>query len=191
MEIVNEMAVDNVGVSREIYTAFWEQFLECCEGEEERVPRLRPDFGNAEWQAVGRIWVKGLIDHGVMPVQLSKAFILACTHGIDCVDEAVLMSSFLNYLPLVERSAVERALKGLIDENNEDDLLDLFTRMGSHSLPSKNSFKEAIQTMAHKAILQEPKFVIDCLTPPMQSQMFQTNPVCWPCMSLNSQQGNE
>ena len=78
-----------------------------------------------------------------------------------------MITSFLNYLPSVERSAVERALKGSIDEDNEEDLLDLFTRMGSHSLPSKDAFKEAIETMAHKAILQEPKFVIDSFTIPM------------------------
>ncbi|XP_034029739.1 uncharacterized protein LOC117513601 [Thalassophryne amazonica] len=167
MVIVNEKAVDDDGVSREIYTAFWEQFLDYCEGEDERVPRLRPDFWDSEWQAVGRIWVKGLLDHGVLPVRLCKAFILACIHGIDYVDEDILMSSFLNYLPLVERSAVESALHGTMDDSNEDDLMDLFTRMGSHSLPPKNNFKAAIETMAHKAILQEPKYVIDCFAIPM------------------------
>lgn len=61
MDFVNEKAIDDAGVSREVYIAFWEQFLEQCEGETERVPRLRPDFCEAEWQAVGRIWTKGLL----------------------------------------------------------------------------------------------------------------------------------
>lgn len=77
MEFVNENAVDDAEVSREVYTAFWDQFLEQCEGEDERVPTLRPDFSEAEWGAVGRIWVKGLLDLGVLPVRLSSAFILA------------------------------------------------------------------------------------------------------------------
>lgn len=118
-------------MSREIYTAFWEQFLEQCEGETERVPRLRPDFGEDEWQAIGRIWVKGLLDHGVFPVRLSKAFILACIHGIDSGDPDILMTSFLNYLPPLERAAVDKALQGSMEESDEEDLLDLFTRMGS------------------------------------------------------------
>ncbi len=58
MEFVNKKAVDDAGVSREVYTAFWDQLLEQCEGEDERVPRLRPDFSEAEWEAIGRIWVK-------------------------------------------------------------------------------------------------------------------------------------
>lgn len=167
MNFVNEKAIDDAGVSREVYTAFWEQFIEQCEGETERVPRLRPDFSEAEWQAVGRIWVKGLVDHGVMPVKLSMAFILACISGIDSVDTDILMSSFLNYLLPTERSAVEKALQGTMEESDEEDLFDLFSRMGSHFLPPKNSMKSAIETMAHKAILQEPKYIVDCFSTPM------------------------
>ncbi|XP_038148341.1 uncharacterized protein LOC119788216 [Cyprinodon tularosa] len=172
MDFVNEKAIDDAGVSREVYTAFWEQFLEQCEGETERVPRLRPDFSEAEWQAVGRIWVKGFVDHGVMPVKLSMAFILACINGIDHVDTDILMSSFLNYLPPIERSAVEKALQGTLDESDQEDLLDLFTRMGSHFLPPENNMKPAIELMAHKAILQEPKFIVDCLSTPMSLVRF-------------------
>ncbi|CAJ1057723.1 uncharacterized protein LOC119795027 [Xyrichtys novacula] len=167
MDFINEKAVDDAGVSREVYTAFWEQFLEQCEGETERVPRLRPDFSEAEWQAIGRIWVKGFLDHGVMPAKLSMAFILACITGIESVDTDILMSSFLNFLPPIERSAVENALRGRIEEGDQEDLLDLFTRMGSHILPPENSMKSAIEIMAHKAILQEPKYVIDCFSTPM------------------------
>ncbi|ROL53113.1 hypothetical protein DPX16_0486 [Anabarilius grahami] len=112
MEFVNESAVDDAGVSREVYTAFWDQFIEQCEGEDERVPRLRPEV---EWEAVGRIWAR----------------------------------------------------QGTLEECDEEDLLDLFTRMGSHCIPPKNTMEVAIQTMAHKAILQEPKYIIDCFSKTM------------------------
>ncbi|KAI7814465.1 hypothetical protein IRJ41_018701 [Triplophysa rosa] len=116
MDFVNESAVDDAGVSREVYTAFWDQFLEQCEGEDERIPRLRPDFSEVEWEAVGRIWDP----------------------------------------------------QGTLEECDEEDLLDLFTRMGSHCIPPKNNMEVAIQTMAHKAILQEPKYIIDCFSKTMQ-----------------------
>lgn len=164
MEFKNEMAVDSNGVSREVYTAFWEQFLEQCEGEEERVPRLRPDFSEAQWQAVGRIWAKGLKDHGVIPVRLSKAFILACIHGVDSVDSTVLMSSCFMFLSDGERIVVEKALQGSLEESEKEDLLDLFSRMGSHCLPSEQVTQLTIETMAHKALLQEPKYIIDCFS---------------------------
>ncbi len=105
--------------------------------------------------------MKGLLDLGVLPVRLSSAFIFTCMHGIDSVNDDVLMSSFHNYLSLTERTAVAKACQGTLEECDEDDLLDLFSRMGSHCIPPKNTMKVAFQTMAHKAILQEPKYVID------------------------------
>ncbi|XP_051788961.1 uncharacterized protein LOC127529438 [Erpetoichthys calabaricus] len=162
IEFVCEKAIGDHGVSREAYIAFWEEFMEQCEGEEERVPRLRPDYSEKEWQAVGRIWSKGYVDHGIIPVRLSQAFVFACIQGIDAVDESLLMSSFLKYLSSAEQECIEKALQGNMDEINKEDLIDLLTRMGSHNLPPQDNMQSAILTMAHKDLLQEPKFIIDC-----------------------------
>ncbi|XP_013888865.1 uncharacterized protein LOC106536203 [Austrofundulus limnaeus] len=161
MELTNEKAFDSDGVSREVYSAFWEHFLEQCEGEDERVPRLRPDFTEKHWQAVGRVWLKGYLDHNIIPIQLSPAFILACFQGVNSVDTELLMMSFSKFLSAPERVAVDRALQGNMDEDAEEDLLDLFSRIGSHSLPSKENLQASLSTIAHKVLLQEPKFVID------------------------------
>lgn len=106
-----------------------------------------------EWMHGRR--AEGFCDRGVMPVRLSTSFILACIHGIDSVDGDILMTSFLDFLPPVKRSAVEKALQGTMEESDEEELLDIFTRMGSHFLPPNNNMKPAVETMAHKAILQE------------------------------------
>lgn len=71
------------------------------------------------------------------------------------------LMSFARFLSVTERASVEKALHGNMDESDEEDLLDLFSRMGSHCLPSKDNLRAAILTMAHKALL-EPKFIIDC-----------------------------
>ncbi|XP_019119966.2 uncharacterized protein LOC109139782 [Larimichthys crocea] len=81
MEFTNQKAVDSDGVSREVYSTFWENFLEQCEGEDERVPRLRPDYSEKEWQALGRVWLKGYLDHKIIPIRLSPSFVLACCQG--------------------------------------------------------------------------------------------------------------
>lgn len=162
MELTNEQALDSAGVSREVYSTFWENFLQQCEGEDERVPRLRPDYTEKEWQAVGRVWLKGYLDHNIIPIRLSPAFTLACCQGVSSVDELLLIMSFDRFLSVAERASVEKALQGNMDETDEEDLLDLFSRMGSHCLPSKDNLRASILTMAHKALLQEPKFIIDC-----------------------------
>ncbi|XP_061757341.1 uncharacterized protein LOC133553304 isoform X2 [Nerophis ophidion] len=162
MEFTNEKAMDSDGVSREAYSAFWDHFLDQCEGEDERVPRLRPDYSEKKWQALGRVWLKGYLDHKILPIRLSPAFVLACCKGVSSVDEELLMMSFARFLSENERVSLEKALQGTIDETVEEDLLDVFSRMGSHCLPPKNNLRAAILTMAHKALLQEPKFIIDC-----------------------------
>lgn len=50
-------------------------------------PRLRPDYCEKEWQAVGRVWLKGFLDHNIIPIRLSPAFTLACCQGVSSVDE--------------------------------------------------------------------------------------------------------
>ncbi|XP_023810815.1 uncharacterized protein LOC111948006 isoform X1 [Oryzias latipes] len=162
MDLNNEKGFDSDGVSREVYSAFWELFLEQCEGEEERVPRLRPDFTQEHWEAVGRVWLKGYLDHGIIPIQLSPAFVLAFCQGVSSVDEERLMMSFNTFISGPERMAVEKALQNNMDETVEEDLLDLFSRMGSHCLPSGDHLRASLLTMAHKVLLQEPKFIIDC-----------------------------
>ncbi|KAF6729949.1 hypothetical protein FQA47_008711 [Oryzias melastigma] len=162
MDLKNEKAYDSDGVSREVYSAFWELFLEQCEGEEERVPRLQPEFTQEHWKAVGRIWLKGYQDHGIIPIHLSPASVLACCQGVSSVDEELLMMSFNRFISEPERMAVDKALQNNMDDTTEEDLLDLFSRMGSHSLPSKDNLQASLLTMAHKVLIQEPKFIIDC-----------------------------
>ncbi|KAA0702524.1 hypothetical protein E1301_Tti020935 [Triplophysa tibetana] len=44
IEFINENAIDDDGVSRELYTAFWEDFLTQCEGEASVVSELTNDL---------------------------------------------------------------------------------------------------------------------------------------------------
>ncbi|MED6237351.1 hypothetical protein ATANTOWER_023303 [Ataeniobius toweri] len=45
-----------------------------------------------------------------------------------------------------------------MDEDAEEEL---FPRMGSHSVPTKESLQAFLSTIVHKVLLQEPKLVID------------------------------
>ena len=47
-----------VMVCQEKYSALWENFLEPYKGEYYQIPRLKSDYSEKEWQAVGRIWLK-------------------------------------------------------------------------------------------------------------------------------------
>lgn len=136
--------------------------MELCEGEDERVPRLQPDYSEKKWEALGRVYLKLYLDHKIIPLRLSPAFVLACCQKLTSVDEDLLMTSFARFLSESERASLEKAMQGNMDDDVIEDMLDISSRMGSHSLPSQGNLQAVILKLAHKALLQEPKYIIDC-----------------------------
>lgn len=59
---------------------------------------------------------------------------------------------------------MEKGLDGELEEDEEENVLDLFSRMDAHSIPSQENIRPTIQIMAHKAKLREPKYIIDCFS---------------------------
>ena len=71
------MAKDAGGLLRDLLSEFWTSFYDVCTlGREAKVPSLSHDFGNAEWEAVGRVLVYGYRETGYCPVMLAKSFML-------------------------------------------------------------------------------------------------------------------
>lgn len=70
------------------------------------------------------------------------------------------MISFAKFLTMTGQGSVKQALQGNRDENDEEDLMDLFTRMGSHCLLSKDNIQTTV-FMSHKTLLLDPKLIIN------------------------------
>ncbi|XP_057309778.1 uncharacterized protein LOC130647812 [Hydractinia symbiolongicarpus] len=85
------------GVSRDVYSSFWRDVSDSLFiGEKERVPYVRHDLYKAEWEAIGKIILKGYVDTQYFPILISKAFLEFCLFGE--VSNEVLLESFSNYL---------------------------------------------------------------------------------------------
>ena len=85
-EIINERGTleqgVGIGVTREVYTLFWNEFANSMTiGERERVPFVRHDHFVEEWNAIGRILVKGFESVSYFPLFISKAFLGYCLFG--------------------------------------------------------------------------------------------------------------
>ena len=64
------------GVSRDIITEFWNLFfILAAVGASEKVPTIRHDFQNGEWEAIARILVYGYTREGHISIELSPAFL--------------------------------------------------------------------------------------------------------------------
>ena len=85
------MDVEN-GVSRDVYTRFWKEAASwLLVGETERVPYVWHDLFKYEYEAIGKILLKGYIDTGYFPVILSKASVLYTLFGEVSVDDLLLL----------------------------------------------------------------------------------------------------
>ncbi|MGH0170085.1 UNVERIFIED_CONTAM: hypothetical protein FKN15_070349 [Acipenser sinensis] len=164
IEFVDEAGSDVSGISRDAYSAFWEAFFQnCAEGEYEHVPALYPEYGKAEWEAVGRILLKGYLDQSYFPIQLSLAFAVGLVYGESEITPGILMASFLRYIAPFEKDIITSALDGSIGADDQDELLDILSRMGCHTVPSHDSMKGTILQVAHKQLIQEPKYALEVM----------------------------
>ncbi|KAK0149851.1 hypothetical protein N1851_009401 [Merluccius polli] len=147
---IDEMGADADGVSRDVYAAFWTEFLDCAaEGADE------------EWKSVGRILAKGLKDHGYIPFRLAQAFTAAVIFGEHFVSPDLLFDSLMLYLSQSERDLLSTALQEAVVGDDEEELLDLMDRMGVRTVPTQDNLRAVLVQVAHKQMIQHPKYVLD------------------------------
>nr|XP_054594315.1 uncharacterized protein LOC129161848 [Nothobranchius furzeri] len=159
---IDEKGADADGISRDVYSAFWTEFLDClAEGQDMRVPLLTPKWQEEEWKSVGRILVKGFQDHGYFPCRLAPAFTVALVFGEHSVSPDLLFESLLSYISPEERDLVNKALLDDLLGDEHDELIDLLDRMGAKSIPTRENLKAELLNVAHKLIIQQPKYALD------------------------------
>lgn len=125
-----------------------------------RVPVLSTKRKAEEWKCIGRI--KGFQDY--FPCRLAQAFTVALLFGEQSVTPDLLFESFLLYLSKEDRDLVNKALQEDLDDEEKDELTDLLDRMGVQSVPTKLKLKATLLSVAHKLIIQQPKYALDKLS---------------------------
>lgn len=159
---IDEKGADADGVARDVYAAFWGEFVNsAAEGADMRVPSLTPKWQEEEWRAIGRILAKGFIDQGYFPLRLASAFTTALIFGEHAVSTDLLFESLLLYLGRCDRDLVTTALKGNIDSDGQDELIDLLDRLGVTVVPTQDNLKAVLLQAAHKLFIQKPKYALD------------------------------
>ena len=147
------------GVILDCLVEFWSEFFErCTTGVTHKVPYLRHDFRANEWKACARVFLFGFINWKYIPVSLSSIF-LKSVLGMSC--EQNLVEHFLHYIGRSEKDTLEQAMKEYSSVDN-DDLMDVLDSHNCKKLPTACTITELVKEIAHKELVQEPMFVIDC-----------------------------
>lgn len=94
-------------------------------------------------------------------MRLAPAFTTALIFGEHAVSNDILFESMLLYLSQCERDLITTALQEDIDSVGQDELLDLLDRLGVKMVPSRENLKAVLLQVAHKQIIQEPKYALD------------------------------
>ncbi|KAK3101443.1 hypothetical protein FSP39_005144 [Pinctada imbricata] len=166
-----EETAEGTGVLRDILTEFWETFyVKCCDGANIKIPILRHDMGECEWTSVARIFVEGYKILKFFPIQISPLFLEDCVYGF-CPEG--LITEFLEYIPESERRILRQAIDDIQTVASEDSLSDLIDILETHEcriFPTEANITAIIHEIAHKEIIQEPKFVSDCWSKIMQPE---------------------
>lgn len=143
------------GVSRDVYSSFWQDVSDAFfVGEKERVPYVRHDLYVKEWEAIGKIILKGYIDTEYFPTFLSKAFLVFCLHSE--VSDDLLVASFLNYLSTDERTMLQNVLKTKdIEILNSDEFLEFKEQFGCKTHVKAENLERVVIEIARQEIIQK------------------------------------
>ncbi|KAK6181993.1 hypothetical protein SNE40_009766 [Patella caerulea] len=166
-------AGEGSGVFKDCITEFWTSFYENCTiGSNFKIPFLRHDFQLEEWQSVARIIHKGFEECDYVPISLSKVFLEEAIYGKMVSD---LFEDYMQYLSESERELVKKALA----EFSEVDEDDMFEFLDSHQCRKKvthENFRSVVLELAHKELIQQPKYVLDCFSPILKSIAYVMTP---------------
>lgn len=156
-----------VGVICEVYTLFWNEFsISMTLGERERVPFVRHDYFVQEWEAVGRILVKGFVSVSYFPTFLSKAFLCYCLFG-NQVPDSMFVDSFTKYLSPVE----EEFIVDIIRKNqlpDDDEFTDFLERFKCRRVVTTENLSQVILEISKQELVQKPHLMISSLQPFVQ-----------------------
>jgi hypothetical protein len=106
------MAQDRDGVKREIYSIFWEK-ITChyFDGGKSFVPRVGPDIADDLCKILGRALIHCFLLMRIMPIQISKAFMIAVIVGEESLLDQDFLDAFLEYVLDYEAAVLRKALQ--------------------------------------------------------------------------------
>ncbi|KAL7404093.1 hypothetical protein ABVT39_009499 [Epinephelus coioides] len=91
----------------------------------------------------------------------ADAFTTALICGEHAVSTDSLFESLMLYLSQCERELITAALEGDLDSDGQDELLDLLDCLGVKTVPSQDNLKAVLLQVAHRQIIQQPKYALD------------------------------
>ena len=145
---------------RDCLSEFWTEFYDqCTVGSTLKVPFLRHDFGQQQWESVGRIIAFGWEREKYLPVKIAPVLLEQAALGDVKSD---LVENFLRYLPESECTVFE-SWQSDFETVDLEELTEILDNNSCRRIPTASNANEILQELAHKTLVQEPAYVIEQL----------------------------
>ena len=155
VSFVDEEAIDEGGVTRDLYSAFWQAaYQEYFDGPNQLVPALHPSSKLSDFQVLGVILIHGYLISGVLPVKI--AFPVLCQILLSPgakIPAKVMIESFLDYLVPHEQIILSRALEASphgvqYDPNTQSKLIEIVSRFECREIPTPKNMRTLLFELA-------------------------------------------
>ena len=162
----DESAIDDGGVQRDMYSAFWEvAYSKMFEGVASLIPMVHPNIDMMIFPILGRILSHSYLVTGYLPVRIVLPTLINMIMGPTKVTQKILLDAFLDHISSVERVTFTNALKCNVTRNKfpqdiQSTLLDVLSRFGCRQLPTPDNLLSIIERVAEYEFLVKPAAAI-------------------------------
>jgi len=153
-----EKAVDEGGVQRDMYAAFWDQcYSKLFEGSTTLVPMVHPGMDFTQFMTIRKIISHGYLVTGILPDRIVLPVLIASVLGPGVsMPDKVLVEAFADFLSTTERLTVKKALECPNSTFQADKLISLLARFGCRQVPAPSTLLKMIIHTAKCEFLIKP-----------------------------------
>ncbi|XP_069131679.1 uncharacterized protein [Argopecten irradians] len=159
-----EEGQDAGGLTKDVFTAFWERaYVQFFCGEDLLVPFMPPHKyceAISAFPILGRILCHGIALIGFLPVRISRTVLLNVGLG-PMMDEKILLQDFLSFISEHERELTRKGLDAFdtLSQGETCQLIDMFSRFNMSVVPTRNTFKQHVLNLAVYELTGKPSFL--------------------------------
>ena len=160
----NEMAHDTGGVSRDMFSQFWDEAcLKCFDGGNILVPAINPHTDTSLFPVLGTILSHGFLVSKFLPLRVAFPSLAAMLLGPTVlIPDSILVETFADYLSTYESAIIREALVSIKEQPSSfsseqmKKLIDILSRMECREMPNPGNLKQLIVQVAKHEFVTKP-----------------------------------
>lgn len=162
VKYVGEQGVDEGGVQRDMFSAFWEKaYSVLFEGATTLIPMVHPQIDMTLYTIFGRIISHGYLTTGILPDRIALPTLVQFLLGPSVsLSQDMLLDAFIDYISTTERQILRTALSGSYGSVFPNPMLveitTVMSRFGCRQVPKPSTLMSLIEHVARYEFCMKP-----------------------------------